>query len=114
MLVSVFVLVGCQSAPSGSESEWRVRAFHAAKLNVVSANTVDQKLVDQMIEDYKKSPKNNDYSELTLSHVLEGREGGGMRYFIFNLRYVDDVNVVYVIDSRNVVLDKFLASPWIR
>lgn len=69
-------------------------------------------LVDKLIEDYKKSPKDRAYSELTLSRVLG--DGGGRQYLVFDIQYVDDVSVVYVLDSRNAILEKFLMSPWIR
>lgn len=112
MLISALILTGCQSVPANTGSEWRVRTFDATKLNAVSASSADQTLAGQLIEDYKKSPKDSNYSELTLSRVLQDREGGGKRYFVFDLRYVDDVGAVYVLDSRNVILEKFLTSPW--
>lgn len=71
-------------------------------------------LVDRLIEDYKTAPKDSAYSELGLSRVLGDGEGGGRRYFVFNIQYVDDLGVVYVLDSRNVIVDKFLISPWMR
>lgn len=114
MLISALLLTGCQSVPANSGNEWQVRAFDATTLQAMSASSVDQMLVDQLIEDYKKSPRDSAYSELTLSRVLGDGEGGGRRYFVFNLQYVDDVSVVYVLDSRNVILEKFLMSPWIR
>lgn len=114
MLISALLLTGCQSVPANSGNEWKVRAFDVTRLHVVSASPVDQMLVDQLVEDYRKFPKDNAYSELTLSRVLGDGEGGGRRYFIFDLQYVDDVSVVYVLDSRNVILEKFLMSPWVR
>lgn len=113
MLISALVLTGCQSVPADSGSEWEARAFDVMKLHAVSVSSIDQILVEQLIEDYKKSPKDSGYSELALSRVLEDGEEGGRRYFVFDLQYVDDVNVVYVLDSRNVILEKFLMSPWI-
>jgi hypothetical protein len=114
MLISALLLTGCQSVPTNSGSEWQVRAFDATTLQAVSASSVDQMLVEQLIEDYKKFPKDSAYSELTLSRVLGDGEGDGRRYFFFDLQYVDDVSVVYVLDSSNVILEKFLVSPWIR
>jgi hypothetical protein len=98
-------------APPG---DWRARSFDARKLHPGSASSVDQVLVDRLIEDYKKAPKNSAYSELTLLRVLEDGEGGGRRYFVFNIQYIDHLEVVYVLDSRNVILDKLLISPWMR
>lgn len=112
VLISALVITGCQSVPENSVSEWRVRTLDATRLDAVSAISVDQVLVDRLIDDYKKNPKDSDYSELTLSRVLQDREGGGKRYFVFELRYVDDVGVVYVLDSKNVILEKFMTSPW--
>jgi hypothetical protein len=88
--------MGCQSVTANPGSEWQVRSFDATTLHAVPASSVDQMLVDQLIEDYKKFPKDGAYSKLTLSRVLGGGEGGGRRYFIFDLQYVDDVSVVYV------------------
>lgn len=114
MLISALLLTWCQSVSADFGSEWKVRAFDATTLHVVSASSVDQMLVDQLVEDYRKFPKDSAYSELTLSRVLGDGEGGGRRHFIFDLQYVDDVSVVYVLDSRNVILEKSLMSPWIR
>lgn len=114
MLISALFLAGCQSVPANSGSEWQVRTFDATTLHAVSESSVDQMLVDQLIEDYKKFPKDSAYSELTLSRVLGDGDGDGRRYFVFDLKYVDDVSVVYFLDSRNVILEKFLISPWIR
>lgn len=112
VLVSTLLLTGCQSAPTSSGNEWQVKAFDATALHTMSTISVDQLLVDRLIEDYKKSPKDSDYSELTFSRALWDRDEGGRRYFVFDLRYVDDIGVVYVLDSKNVILEKFLASPW--
>jgi hypothetical protein len=114
MLISALVLTGCQSVFTDTGGEWQVKTFNATKLRAVSAISIDQMLVDRLIQDYKKFPKDSGYTELTLSRVLEDGEGSGRRYFVFDLRYVDDVSVVYVLDSRNVTLEKFLASPWRR
>jgi hypothetical protein len=100
--------------PADNVGKWEIKTFDGRKLHAVSASSVDQVLINWLIEDYKKAPKDSAYSELTLSRVLRDEEGGRRRYFIFNLEYVDDVNVVYVLDSRNIVLEKFLASPWVR
>lgn len=112
VLISTLALTGCQSVSTDTGSEWRVRTFDATTLHAVGVSSVDQMLVDRLIEDYKKFPKDSGYSELTLSHVLGNGEGGGRRYFVFDIRYVDDVSVVYVLDPRNVILEKFLTSPW--
>lgn len=109
ILISALLLTACQSIAGG---EWQVRNFDAKKLSVVGASLVDQVLVDQLVEDYKKLPADSGYPALTLSRVLEDGENGGRRYFVFDLQYVDDISVVYVLDSRNVILEKFLASPW--
>lgn len=114
MLISAALLAGCRSVPEVPRAEWKVRDFYASTLHPVSANSVDQVLVEQLIEDYRRFPKDGSYSRLNLSRVLEAGEGGGRRYFVFDVQYVDDVAVVYVLDSRNAILDKFLISPWIR
>ena len=114
VLISGFLLTGCQSVPAGSGSEWQVRTLDATALRTVAATSIDQMLVDKLIEDYKKSPKDRAYSELTLSRVLGDGDGGGRQYLVFDIQYVDDVSVVYVLDSRNAILEKFLMSPWIR
>lgn len=112
VLISGFLLTGCQSVPADSGSEWQVRTLDATALRTVFETSIDQMLVDKLIEDYKKSPKDRAYSELTLSRVLG--DGGGRQYLVFDIQYVDDVSVVYVLDSRNAILEKFLMSPWIR
>lgn len=114
MMTSALFLMGCQSVPTDSGGEWKVRAFDATELHAVAADEVDQVLVARLIEDYKKFPKDSDYAELTLSRVLGNGGAGGKRYFVFDLRYVDDVSVVYVLDSGNAILEKFFASPWKR
>ena len=111
-VISALLLTGCQSAPAGSGSEWQVRTFDARALHTMSTTSVDQALVDRLIDDYKKSPKDRDHSELMFSRALWDGDGGARRYFVFDLRYADDVGVVYVLDSKNVILEKFLTSPW--
>jgi hypothetical protein len=114
MLISALFLTSCQSSVStDSDGKWQVRAFNATELHALEINSVDQILVEQLIQDYKENPKDSDYTELTLSRVLE-EEPGGKRHFVFDLQYADDVGIVYVVDSRNVILDKFLISPWIK
>jgi len=91
-----------------------VRAFDATALQAVSAISIDQVLVNQLIEDYRSFPRDSAYPELTLSRVLGDGEDSGRRYLVFDIQYVDDVSVVYVLNSRNVILEKFLMSPWVR
>jgi hypothetical protein len=112
-LISALFLMGCQSVSADSGSEWQVKPFDATALHAVSVGSVDQMLVEQLIENYKKFPKYSESSELTLSRVLGDGDSGGRRYFIFDIQYVDDVSVVYVLDSRNTILERFLMSPWV-
>lgn len=114
MLISALLLAGCQSVPADSGSVWQVRAFDATALQAVSAISIDQVLVNQLIEDYRSFPRDSAYPELTLSRVLGDGEDSGRRYLVFDIQYVDDVSVVYVLNSRNVILEKFLMSPWVR
>jgi hypothetical protein len=96
--------------PAEAGSDWSVRSFDTTELHVASADSIDKRLVDELVEDFRKSPMDRAYPELALSRVLES--GGARRYFIFDIRYVDDVSVVYALDSHNVILDKFITSPW--
>ncbi|MCD9033749.1 hypothetical protein LDO32_18720 [Luteimonas sp. Y-2-2-4F] len=112
-LIAALLLAGCQSVSVSSGSKWQVKNFDTTTLQDVSASSVDQMLVNQLVEDYKKYPSDSDYSELALLRVLEDR-GGGRRYFVFDLHYVDDVSVVYVLDSHDVILERFIMSPWVK
>lgn len=113
-LFAFVFLIGCQTVSQGAVHDWAVRPFDAPALVPVSPNLVDDGLVDRLVADYRKAPNESSYSELTLSRVYFDLERTETRYFVFDIRYADDATVVYVLDSRDVVIDKFLSSHWMR
>ena len=114
ILLPVVFLVGCQTASSRYGVDWAVRPFDTTTLVPVSPISVNQELVDRLVAEYKSAPNESSYSELTLSRVYLDRGEAESRYFVFDIRYADDATVVYVVNSRAVVLDKFLSSHWTR
>lgn len=112
ILSASFALMGCHSMVShSSNSGWETRSIDTSSMHEISAESFDGALISRLMEDYKRAPLDNDYSDLKLSRILESNVRKNSFFVIFDILYVDDTQVVYEIDG-DVIVNKHILSMW--
>ena len=107
------VCLGCNKEASDIDDSrpWRVQVVDKGALTKVDPSRLSEDLISKIKSDYAESPSKSGYTELELAVILEN-ESAGTLYAFFDIRFVDDVQVVYEIGSDGGIVDRYVYSHW--
>jgi len=111
ILLSSLLLFSCQTAKSTLTEPWNTKKIDKYNLTKTTLNEVDDGLIADIQEDYKNNPNTLSYDELKLFSVYLDRSRK-RRVLIFDIMYVHDIQVVYEVDDKGRILNKYLFSAW--
>jgi hypothetical protein len=111
LLLGCLLLISCQSEKSKLAISWEAKNIDKSSLLEISANALSDDLVSKIKNDYANSPFDSDYPELVLFSVFTHKTKDKL-FIFFDVRYVDDIQVVYEVGQDGHLLGKYMHSVW--
>lgn len=111
LLLGCLLLMSCQSEKSKLAISWETKQIDKSSLRELNVNALSDDLVSKIKNDYASSPFDSDYPELLLSSVFMHKTEDKL-FIFFDVRYVDDIQVVYEVGQDGHLLGKYMHSVW--
>lgn len=91
--------------------EWAVKHVDKSRIFKATPQVLDDRLLARIKSDYQCRPVTSGYDELVVSAVYKSREKNSLIVFL-DVKYVDDIQIVYEIDGNEYFVDKYVYSQW--
>jgi hypothetical protein len=106
------VFLACSTQHVGNtQSTWVVKSIDLNALEKVEIDSIAQVLIADLQTDYQKNPSVKSYDLIKLSSAFLDK-ATNHNILIFDIAHVDDVQVIYEVDSSGQVVSKYLRSIW--
>lgn len=93
------------------EDTWETKNLWTMKLSLKSPEGTIKALIPRLIETYNKDMAKPFEGELEFVELYFNIDNG--RHFVmYDILYVTDTQIVFVLDADNVIIDKFIYSFW--
>ena len=103
------ILVSCAMKNNIALQKWEYQKI-ITKLTQTEVQFEDKKLIEQLIGEYRMVPFEDDYSEVVFSNI--SISSTGRKYYFFDVKYVDDMQVVFQFDKKGILRHNFLYSSF--
>lgn len=107
----LLLLAGCSFLRNNSNlNDWVFKDFDSAR-SVADGCVGDRdREAKKLTGMYAENPYDEEYPQLVFSRCLSTDEGAG--YYVFDIQYVDDVQVVFLVNDSGRVIDNYLVSSF--
>jgi hypothetical protein len=112
--ISIIALIACGCANHNAialAKPWEYRSENIKTLERIEISAQDRRVIDQLVEQYAIAPQMKGYGEIVINKAVRSRDGKS-KWFVFDIKYVEDSQVVYAVGPSGEVLDHFLLSSW--
>lgn len=116
IIILAIAMSSCSQLPGDNSPSVQEGWHYEEKISfnfIFGLSEIDKsKVLTNMIrKDFSRTPYEKDYSKITIWKVFQDDKTNS-RYYVFNIDYVDDIYVVYVVDEKSNISDKFLLSDF--
>jgi hypothetical protein len=106
------IVVSCGRSNSPVEmNEWNYKTIHTESLQRLNPDGLPVGLVQRLQEDYRRRPVDPSYAELELSSAFLDPSRSA-KVLVFDIRYVEDIQAVYIVGADDDIEARFLLSVW--
>ncbi len=67
--------------------------------------------IKNLIKIYNKYPYDQKYTRLLFNKLLIDKSKT-TKFYLFDVEYVDDIHIVFKLNKKNDIIDKFIISDW--
>lgn len=105
-----FLSSSCSSRVAGISKSWKFGTIERSLTEVVK-ETADEANINRFRSLYKLNPHRIGYEELEFEKLLLDKSNND-KYYTFNVLYVEDLGVAYVVNADGVLVRSFMYSLW--
>lgn len=112
ILAAALLFVSCASKSNDSEMNvWEYKKSNFQTLERIEFQDISSEIISSLKTDYKKKPKDPAYTDLQIYGAFK-KSASNRTLIVFDILYVSDVMVVYELDGKGNIVERYLYSSW--